>query len=87
VAYTSIVAVAALAPRGKLRHTIPAVPKGALRREPMLLNDVPGDKKLAYLLGFQVERHTFGKSARPWTIGVGLTMAAGLLLLLLWLWR
>jgi len=58
-----------------------------MRREPMLLNDVPGDKKLAYLLGFQVERHTFGKSARLWALGAGVTMAAGLLLLLLWPWR
>ena len=51
----------------------------------MLLNDVPEDKKLAYLLGCQVERHEFGGSVRLLAIRVGVTMGVGLLLLSLWL--
>jgi hypothetical protein len=51
----------------------------------MLLNDVPENKKLAYLLGGQVERHAFGKSARLFARRVMFTMGIGLLLLSLWL--
>ncbi|HEV8713262.1 MAG TPA: hypothetical protein VGX03_10585 [Candidatus Binatia bacterium] len=51
----------------------------------MLLNDVPEDKKLAYLLGRQVERHEFGGSVRLLAIRVVVTMGVGLLLLSLWL--
>ena len=51
----------------------------------MLLNDVPENKKLAYLLGCQVERHAFGKSARLFAFRAMVTMGVGLLLLSLWL--
>ena len=51
----------------------------------MLLNDVPENKKLAYLLGSQVERHAFGRSARLFARRVMFTMGVGLLLLSLWL--
>ncbi len=50
----------------------------------MLLNDVSEEKKLAYLLGFQVERHAFGGSARLLTLRVAVT-AVVVLLLSLWL--
>lgn len=51
----------------------------------MLLNDMPENKKLAYLLGCQVERHEFGRSVRLLAIRVGVTMGVGLLLFSLWL--
>lgn len=51
----------------------------------MLLNDVPENKKLAYLLGCQVERHGFSGSARLFAVRVTVTMGIGLLLLSLWL--
>ena len=51
----------------------------------MLLNDLPENKKLAYLLGCQVERHAFGKNARLFAFRVMVTMGVGFLLLLLWL--
>jgi hypothetical protein len=49
----------------------------------MLLNDVPEGKKLAYLLGLQVERHGFRKSARPAAVRATVTVVVvtGLLLL------
>jgi hypothetical protein len=50
----------------------------------MLLNDVPEDKKLAYLLGGQVERHEFGGSVRFLAIRV-VAIGVGFLLLSLWL--
>ena len=50
----------------------------------MLLNDVPEDKKLAYLLGSQVERHEFGGSVRFLAIRV-VAIGVGFLLLSLWL--
>ena len=50
----------------------------------MLLNDVPEKKKLAYLLGLQVERHEFGGSTRLLTVRVAVTVVA-VLLLSLWL--
>ena len=56
-----------------------------MRKETLLLNDVPEDKKLAYLLGHQVERHAFGESARLWAVRVAVTIGVGLLLLALWL--
>jgi hypothetical protein len=51
----------------------------------MLLNDVPENKKLAYLLGRQVERHAFGRRVRLFAVRVMVTMGVGLLLFSLWL--
>jgi hypothetical protein len=51
----------------------------------MLLNDLPEDKKLAYLLGGQVERYEFGGNVRLLSIRVVVTIGIGLLLLSLWL--
>jgi hypothetical protein len=53
----------------------------------MLLNDVPESKKLAYLLGFQVEQYGFAGGAHRSTARVAKVVAVvtGLLLLsLLW---
>ena len=49
----------------------------------MLLNDVPEGKKLAYLLGLQVERHGFaGGAHRPASrVAVAVAVVTGLLLL------
>jgi hypothetical protein len=49
----------------------------------MLLNDVPDGKKLAYLLGLQVERHGLGSSTRSSAVRVTVTavVVTGLLLL------
>lgn len=50
----------------------------------MLLNNVPEKKKLACLLGLQIERHKFGGNARLFTLRVAVT-AVVILLLSLWL--
>jgi len=55
------------------------------KEKTILLNDVPEDKKLAYLLGGQVERQRFGGSVRLLAVSVVVTMGVGLLLLSLWL--
>ena len=44
----------------------------------MLLNDVQPEKRLGFLLGVQVERHRFGRTAR---MGIGLAaIGVGVLL-------
>jgi len=66
------------------KHRQPGEKKKAKRRWTMLLNNVPEKKKLAYLLGLQVERHKLGGSARLFTLRVAVT-AVVVLLLSLWL--
>ena len=49
----------------------------------MLLNDVQPNKRLAYLLGFTIERHVCGSGF--WTArGIAVIGAAALLLFFLW---